>query len=30
MAAVNALRIIDPASVKDTKIENVMTPAETK
>lgn len=30
MAAVNALRVIDPASVKDAKIENVMTPAETK
>ena len=30
MAAVNALRVIDPASVKDTKVENVMTPTETK
>ena len=30
MAAVNALRVIDPASVKDAKVENVMTPTETK
>lgn len=30
MAAVNALRVIDPASVKDTKVDNVMTVEEAK
>ena len=30
MAAVNAMRMIDPASVADVKVENVMAPAESQ